>query len=473
MLRGLGHKDRAGPELEGLVSPWGLWVLFGLVEHHHLQWWMGKVLREQLRGDLWTVGGRGHLQSMGLTRKGTLPGLNEWDYCFHGIGCCLKHRVSEEEIDVDFLDNTTDWIRTWFYRGHLESLKKPRVVQRRIIELHPSIETIELAVEELERLQLIEWRLARDGYRVLPVVVEQLMPWVDAVQKHCRDGDVLTGFARAVGDWPLVAQQGVATAEVLAARERVWQRRREFLAETFGTRNWWLGIEAQADLTTVDRKAVIKLGLREFEGSATSLLMSIIEKDGEHDWSDGVIAVLRRTDMNGEMPQPAGWVKAAKYLLTRKHAVEEVKQGMLQMRARDMGAAAIVALEHVPEIAVEMFRRALRSSVPYDRSLAAAALAVLDEPWCRDELLAVLQESTDEYATAECRAALNAISDILSLTVVREWELTNLQEPEFGQPITVQRSMLEGVGDWLRVEMEQIVARVLPLRGVIPTRKPS
>jgi hypothetical protein len=35
--------------------------------------------------------------------------LPEWEYYFHGKGCCLTHRVTGEEIDVDFFDDSAEY----------------------------------------------------------------------------------------------------------------------------------------------------------------------------------------------------------------------------------------------------------------------------------------------------------------------------------------------------------------------------
>ena len=75
------------------------------------------------------------------------------------------------------------------------------------------------------------------------------------------------------------------------------------------------------------------------------------------------------------------------------------------MEQRELGDAAILALEYLPDLALNLFRRGLRSRVPCDRTAAAAALAILNEPWCHAELTSVLQESDEQQATSECRSA--------------------------------------------------------------------
>ena len=62
----------------------------------------------------------------------------------------------------------------------------------------------------------------------------------------------------------------------------------------------------------------------------------------------------------------------------------------------------IAGTENDPDLALPLFRRALRSHIPTNRSLAAATLALIDRPWSLRELTTVLVESDDQEATSEC-----------------------------------------------------------------------
>jgi hypothetical protein len=134
------------------------------------------------------------------------------------------------------------------------------------------------------------------------------------------------------------------------------------------------------------------------------------------------------------------------------------------MTHRELGDAAVLALEHLPALARELFRRALRSWVPNDRITAAAALAILDQPWSREELQNVLRESTDQQGTAECRAALQALPHPELHQFVRDWELRNPHEVEPGRFITMEESLLTTRDAFLQHMMDRVHDRVLPLR---------
>jgi hypothetical protein len=102
-LRGL-------PDARKLPSPWATWTLIGLARHRRRQHWVEQVMRTRLGGDpeaLATCGALAHPGS--IPQHGLVPGLAEWEYCFHGIGCCLTHRVTGESIDVDFHGDSAEY----------------------------------------------------------------------------------------------------------------------------------------------------------------------------------------------------------------------------------------------------------------------------------------------------------------------------------------------------------------------------
>src|SRR4051812_29391440 len=84
---------RALPAAGELPPPWETWALIGLVRHRHRQLWVGEVVTTRLNGSLPEIarmGALGHPE--GLSQSGLVPGLPEWEYSFHGKGCCLTHR---------------------------------------------------------------------------------------------------------------------------------------------------------------------------------------------------------------------------------------------------------------------------------------------------------------------------------------------------------------------------------------------
>jgi hypothetical protein len=133
-----------------------------------------------------------------------------------------------------------------------------------------------------------------------------------------------------------------------------------------------------------------------------------------------------------------------------------------------VGEAALLALEYDLRTAPSLFRRALRSNIPMNRTAAAATLALIDRLWSRRELLAVLRESNDQETTAACRAALLECHDVDAHTAVLSWEEANPHEPETGRFISMKEMMLRHTSSQLRYEMEQLHDRVMKIRDREP-----
>jgi hypothetical protein len=101
---------RQCPQPGALPSPWETWTLIGLVRHRGRQLWVADVIRTRLRGEPAALAARGALgHPDGVRQSGSVPGLPEWEYYFHGRGCCLTHKVSGEDVDVDFWDASAEY----------------------------------------------------------------------------------------------------------------------------------------------------------------------------------------------------------------------------------------------------------------------------------------------------------------------------------------------------------------------------
>ena len=98
------------PEVGRLPSPWATWTLIGLVRHRRRQLWVAEVVADRLGGDPAALAEAGALaHPLDRPQRGLVPGLPEWEYFFHGIGCCLTHRITGESIDVDFYGPTAEY----------------------------------------------------------------------------------------------------------------------------------------------------------------------------------------------------------------------------------------------------------------------------------------------------------------------------------------------------------------------------
>src|SRR5258707_15433403 len=86
------------PEVGALPTPWETWTLIGFLRHRERQYWVRDIIQTRLRGDPATLGAMGALgHPDGVKCSGSVPGMPEWEYCFHGRGCCLIHKITGED----------------------------------------------------------------------------------------------------------------------------------------------------------------------------------------------------------------------------------------------------------------------------------------------------------------------------------------------------------------------------------------
>ncbi|HQU47459.1 MAG TPA: hypothetical protein PK867_31940, partial [Pirellulales bacterium] len=139
------------PKASPVLSPWAFWLLVALVQQRRRQRWVADVVRNHLQGDpeaLATAGALGQPEE--ISQQGIVPGMPEWEYRFHGRGCSLTHRITGESIDVDFYDEEGEWFDGWFYCRYLKKARQLTPPEQRLIELHPSIDTIMVSLAELK-----------------------------------------------------------------------------------------------------------------------------------------------------------------------------------------------------------------------------------------------------------------------------------------------------------------------------------
>jgi hypothetical protein len=454
-------------ETDVATSPWEMWLLFALVRHTQRQRWVADIFEKRLGGDLAAISARGWMGHPSVENSALVPGLTEWEYRLHGRGCCVTNRVSGECIDVDFYDESPEWIDVYFFRDFLASLRQPRFVERRIIALHPTLDTISLTFDRLVELGLVVRRADSHVMRVAVDCAEWLQQ-LDELDTLADNQDVCVRIGATFGDWLLVRENsGSFNADDVSRRgTALIDQRRARLRELFvqaETRR--VAMLALVDLGGETAKAAIEAALQDGPGAIGICAIDALDRKQNEDWSNSVLGLLRRTNPNGDIPEPSLWLHCARYLLRHDGSNAEVLGGLGRMHERELGEAAILALEFGPQIALKLFRRALRSSIPNDRNVAAAALAILDQPWSREELLSLLDESDDQEATAECRAALCALADVRLHARVAEWERLNPHEPEGSAYITISEMALRTRNQWMQYEMQRLHDLVLPLRS--------
>jgi hypothetical protein len=230
---------------------------------------------------------------------------------------------------------------------------------------------------------------------------------------------------------------------------------------------------ALADAGAEDLPQFLRRALQAPPDGTTSAALDVIGRQGGEGWCEVVHDLLRRLRPDGPPPQPHLWKESLALLLRKSYRPEETAAALGSADSHVIGEAALLALEHAPTAALPLLRRALRSSVPCNRSTAAAVLGLIDAPWSRRELLAVLEGSDDQEATAECRAALQESRDAAARAAAWGWEEQNPHESESGPFITLAEMMLRHRPQWVRYEMEQLYERVRTLCQHLPHEGPG
>jgi hypothetical protein len=475
------------PAAGALPSPWETWALIGLVRHRRRQLWVGEVVSTRLDGDmsdLARLGSLGHPQSR--PGQGTVPGLPEWEYYFHGIGCCLSHKVTGEEIDVDFFDDSAEYFDVFFYEKYLGSLRAPEPPERRLLALHPSIGPIRLAVDSLLEAGALA---RRDGHPFRSA--DDTLRHEAAIDSFCAawaDGARRLWLAALVGDWLAAHEEAHRAGDdalVALTAQRAEQcrrlRRQRLLEARREPRLASNALRGLADLGGEGEGAVLAEALRgPLTGVASAALEAIVKRD-DPAWCAEVHGLLRRANPDGPLPEPHLWIEALKFLLRHGHRRDEVLADLARAGGCAAGEAALLALEHAPGLALPLIRQALRSRVPLDRCTVAAVLALIDRPWSRRELMAALESSDEQERTVECRAALLECRDEEAHRAVRDWEERNPHEPETPTYLEVEGrtvgpcvsmgelwSRVSYIAPLVRYEMEKLHDRVLPLRDGEP-----
>jgi len=167
----------------------------------------------RLGGDANELAHRGSLGHPDGPTVGLVPRDTEWEYRFHGRGCAMTNRLSGEYLDVDFLDETADWITPYFCVNYLESLSQPTFVEARVRELYPTSETVELGFAKLEELGLL---VRHETDRVFKLAFD----W----RPYSRPNEIYL----TVGEWAKQRNDSLIQYEIQILHDRIYQLRDRF-----------------------------------------------------------------------------------------------------------------------------------------------------------------------------------------------------------------------------------------------------
>ncbi len=464
------------------LSPWETWTLFGLVRHQTRQAWVREIVETRLRGDgnrIAAMGALGHPDD--VPQLGSVPGMPEWEYYFHGIGCCLTHKVTGEAIDVDFFDDSADYFDTYFYSNYLKSLRSPAPVEKRLRQLHKSLRPLNIAVSRLLAAGVLEPLPGREShpYRIASHVTASI-PAINAFCEAWNSPGNRSWLASLIGDWPFLQESPglqMDIAEIVRMRADACIRLRceELSQETdYAAADALFGL---AELNAADEP--IRKAFLSKPSALTSAALQIVSEQNDDRWCPGIYALFLRLNPSGATPEPHLWTMCQKILIRHGYRKGDVLASLPQAGGTDIGEAVLLALEHAPQHGLTLIRKALTSDIPINRSTVAAVLALIGKPWAVRELRRVLAESDDQEKTAEARAALLELGDPDCDRAVLEWEQKNPHEDEPGSYIevdgrrrgpfyTMAEHSLKNRGEWIRFEMSQLHDRVMKVRDVVP-----
>lgn len=463
-----------------LPAPWETWTLIGLVRHRNRQLWVADIVRTRLRGNLADLAAMGSLGHPEGEQGGSVPGMPEWKYYFHGRGCCITHKVTGEAIDVDFCDDSAEYFDTYFYTCYLDSLRSPEPVEQRLCELHQSLEPIRIAVDSLVRARALT--PLSDGSSH-PRVSDAVLAHTASIESFCNAWAILDQrlwLAALIGDWPAANElaRGQPDVERITAprAEECRQQRRTMLLRQTG----YSAVDALYGLAEVNSADSALEGA--FRGEPCGLVavaLEIITQRDDARWCSQVYALFKRLNPRGSIPEPHIWMASLKYMLRYGYHREELIDALADAGGTEIGEAIVLSLEHAPEHALLLIRKCLLSDIPMNRSMVAAILALIGRPWSTRELLRALEHSDNQEKTADARAAILQLGDPDAEKAVLAWEQNNPHEDEIGTYLEVngrrigpfyslREHALKDRCSWIQYEMYKLRDRVMKVRDVVP-----
>lgn len=442
------------------LSPWVSWLYLCLVRHRTRQQFVLDSMKLRLNGDPTVIAAAGALGHPEGSRFGLVPGDSNWEYRFHGRGCCMTHRLTGEEIDVDFFDETADWFTPYFFINYLDSLKKPSFIEKRICQLYSSRRCVLIGIDELKELGLIESGEYSEFRLRGPI--EELTSVLDAIGKQWEFRGVQALFSAALSDWQMLSEiDGTYCAEA----DSLLATKSEQLSDAFHSgKNAAEALLLLADLGSPQLDSCIRHVLSGPPCGALSAALEVIEQRNViHDWKTSLLALIDRIDPNEQPPSPYIWVRTAK-LLCSIEETDSVAPGFEVIQSSSLSEAAFLAMELQHPVAMKLIRRSLRSHIPINRIEMAAALAVIDLPWSRNELAVALSESDDQEMTTDLRSALCESHDTEVQAIVTDWESRNPHEPSSDPFPTIGELAQQRNDSRIQYEMQSLHDRIIPLR---------
>ena len=464
------------PPVGELPSPWTTWLFIALMSWRKRQQWAKDMLREHLPK---AIPPCRKFREREQPVEMFVPGCPEWevslecDYTF----AQLTNRVTEEFLIIDLA--TVDR-ESLIYVDHLDSCVGPKSRSEsieRLLELHQDFGTIQHAIDDLVAANLL--RAVYDDRSPCPpdmhpnghLLASRAVVHADVVEgfvRQWKNAGARLWLSAVIGDWLAAHELAVVGGDpqlIAVTKERADECRairltlaRESFASAKQNHGIWDSgaVRMMADLGAEEVRELIREGLAGNADCVCSVIC-VINRDEDPSWCNAVFDVLLRFGRCGRRTRDEDVVlQCARYLFKHRHRKQDVARVLSRLKSQT-DEAGLLLLEHAPHQALPIIRRALRDSGPIGNP-TAAVLALIDQPWSRAELLAVLED--DVY---------HDLDDVLPLVLA-------LHESHDAEARAVAETWVErydpAVVEWgqedLTTDMVQFGDRVLKLRRQAP-----
>jgi hypothetical protein len=451
---------------EGVFPPaWGGWLLLCLMRQLTRQRWLLAMVKERLSGDQ-------------VPEEGDIPGYGGWRYLFHGSGCCFTG--PGETLDVDFHGDEGATIDPYFFGERILTLASPELPEARLAALLPGSSLIDAALQELRAWGLLVHPDSPHVFRLAP----ELEALAEAAAALELSGEAARERCLAhLGDFEALGPLPGGDVSRSRVEEARGARRDWLLALAHRPRTAGEALRALESLQAPDERvrACERILDEEPVSAATARAVEQLDVMPGAAGREAVLRLLGRLVPAEHHPYPM--CATARYLLRRGIERERAVAAMLAFARVDVVRGyggnpfvadfALLALESVHEHALELVRRALRSTVPMARQTMAAVLLLLDRPWCQRELAAALRESDREGGAVFLALALSRSSSDWAHAVAARWRRENPPGPESGPGYTWEEVEEAHSDTWFESELEDARAWVERAGSRVPEEGPG
>jgi hypothetical protein len=365
------------------------WLVAALLVQRDRQRWHHEVTRRLYESD---------------EDEGEVPDLPGWTYYRHGAGICLC-APDGERLDVDFNDPDGAIIDPWFFAARVASLQDAGawLAERRLWRWRPTRDVIVDGIEELAELGAVTYQEYKNRALLAPELearARAVAAELAAPSSHER--------------WLAALEPGGEAAHV--AQHRAWIRERLRTSPRPGDL-----LDLALDGATADEAVELCRPLLARKDWAAGHAIELLRARPDTPPLPEIPALLRTASLTED--HPFAPYHACAYLLERgleRELVLDRFDAWSQLeQAKGYGGnpmaseLAILALRELPDRALPLVRRSLRSSVPLCVHAMAALLAAIDQRWCHRELAAALAEprvASHSYLAAALRSTSSELA---------------------------------------------------------------